>query len=171
MHTCMISHEGQEQIFRTNLNSRLAETVTLKPHRYPCIPVSQIRVLDDLDKSLINIVNSRQRGPKRVWGGAREVKREREQEMLTRNFPAPICVYLPGWHVRDKLGSSAGVCIYMCNCANVCVCKCECECACGCALRRQILFICLKAERRPWHTKGRWMNVYFWMALLRILLN
>lgn len=124
MHTCMISHEGRKQIFRTNLNSRLAETVTLKPHRYPCIPVSQIRVLDDLDKSLINIVNSRQRGPKRVWGGAREVKREREQEMLTRNFPAPICVYLPGWHVRDKLGSSAGVCIYMCKCANVCVCVC-----------------------------------------------
>lgn len=46
--------------------------------------------------------------------------------------------------MRDKLGSSAGVCIYICVC----------ECACGCALRRQILFICLKAERRPRQTKG-----------------
>lgn len=40
--------------------------------------------------------------------------------------------------MRDKLGSSAGVCIY--------ICKCACVCACGCALRRQVLFICLKAE-------------------------
>lgn len=93
MHTCMISHEGQEQIFRTNLNSRLAETVTLKPHRYPCIPVSQIRVLDDLDKSLINIVNSRQRGPKRVWGGSeRGEKRERTRDANTKFSSAYLCL-------------------------------------------------------------------------------